>query len=135
MSIISMNSLCEPLLNITETITQNEIITIQHDEEINEISDEMFDSHYEINTINYSNRIPGGTIIHYMKENKRYCGRVLDDRKYAPRKEFNQHGYVHTTMIEFENGQKDNLYYQIYQSECIAMESSNCIILNPLIES
>ena len=137
-----MNNLRQPLLNQYEVVNKivdevvNDYTIIQRDEtdETYE-TDETHTPYSGMITINYSDYIPIGTVIHYMKKNKRYCGRVLDDRKYAPRKEFNQEGYVHLTMIQFDNGKTDDLYYQIFQSECIVMKDYNCIILNPLTES
>jgi hypothetical protein len=157
MNSISMDSLHEPLLNIGKTIDgyEKEDDVMIYDEkyqkedekddekddenmiQYNQIIDENLSAYYEKATINYSSHIPDGTIIHYMKENNRYCGCVLYDRVYGPcnRNHFNQLGYLHLTMIQFENGQTDHLYYEIYQSNCIEMKDYNCIILNPLTES
>jgi hypothetical protein len=114
-----MNNLSEPLLNEYEIIN----------DEIHEVTVDD-----EITTINYRYNIPDRTVIHYLKNNERYSGSVLDNRIYGPRKEFDQSGYIHTTMIKLNDGTKDDLYFQIYQNECIEMKHGNCIILNPLIE-
>ena len=130
-----MNNLSEPLLNEYEIINDeiHEVINDEIHEVINDEIPEVINDN-EMTTINYRYNIPDGTVIHYLKNNERYSGSVLDNRIYGPRKELDQPGYIHTTMIKLDDGVKDDLYFQIYQNECIEMKHSNCIILNPLIE-
>ena len=127
----SENSLKKSLLNDYVVINENVDVTMSDIENNVVIIDNYKD---EMTQIRYRYHIPDGTVIHYLKDNTEYSGCVLDDRKYAPRKEFNELGYTHTTMIQLDSGKKDNLYYQVYEGKCLEMESDDCIILNPLIK-
>jgi hypothetical protein len=124
------NRLNESLLNDYVVINEITDLSVRDIENNIVIIDNYKDT---LTEIRYRYNIPDGTVIHYLKDNKTYFGYVLDDRKYAPSKRFYQPGYIHKTMIQLDSGIKDDLYYQVYEDECLQMEDSNCIILNPLI--
>ena len=83
--------------------------------------------------INYKNWIPDGTLLFYEKKSKKYSGIVVDNRIYPPRPGMNE-GYIHLIHIKSNNGNTDNLYFQILDGDYITMEYSKSILLNPLIE-